>query len=574
MNGFRLSLFFLQCILTFPLTAGTISGIVSDEHGFPVAYASIYVKGTSKGTNSNLQGAYRIDLPPGTYELVFKYLGYKPHVEKVETGEEARVVSVKLEPEMIQLRAAVINANAEDPAYAVIRQAQKQRRHYLEQVDGYSCDVYIKGVQRLLKMPSRVMGMKVQVNGSLDTASGIIYLSESVSRFNFKQPDQIREEMLSSRVSGDNKAFSYNQASDMLFNFYQNLLVVPSLSDRGFISPIASNAMLSYKYKMIGTFYEDGQAIHKIQVIPRHKNDPVFSGTINIMDSTWRIHSLELFLTKDSQIEWVDTLHVNQVFVPVQKDVWMVISNKFNFSIRLFGIVFTGTYIGLNSNYVINPVFPPHYFNNELLHIQDNANKKDTVYWNQNRPVPLTTEEKTDYRKKDSIQVIHASRPYQDSVDQVQNRFHLSSLLLGYTHTDTWTHQSWTLEGPLKAIEFNTVQGLNLGLRLSYRKGMEENRSYMLGVSGGYGFSDRDGFGTVFGNYAYKPETFSKLSFSAGREYAQFNGNNPILPVINALYTLFNEQNYMKLYVKNYVNVSHSSELFNGFYLSPSLEYA
>ncbi|MFI5150172.1 MAG: DUF5686 and carboxypeptidase regulatory-like domain-containing protein [Bacteroidia bacterium] len=571
---YRITLFFLAC--TSLLQAAGITGTVTDEQGHPLAYASIYIKGTTKGTNSNLQGAYKLDLPPGSCEIIYKYLGYKPHTEHLEAGEETRVVNVKLEPEVVQLRAAVIDGNAEDPAYAIIRQAQKQRKHYLEQVDAYSCDVYIKGVQRLLKIPSRIMGKKVQVqvNGVIDTTSGIIYLSESVSRFNFKQNSQIREEMISSKVSGDNKAFSYNQASDMLFNFYENLLVVPSLSDRGFISPLASNAMLSYRYKMIGTFYEEGQAIHKIQVIPRRKNDPVFSGTINIMDSTWRIHSLELFLTKDSQIEWVDTLHVNQVFVPVKKDVWMIISNRFNFSIRLFGMVFTGTYIGLNSNYVLNPEFPPHYFNNELLHIQEDANKKDTAYWNRYRPVPLTVDEKKDYRRKDSIQVIRDSRSYKDSADRKHNRFHIPNLLMGYTHDNTFKHRSWTLDGPLQGIEFNTVQGFNPGSKFSFRQGLERNRSYTLGATAGYGFSNKDFYGSLFGNYSWKPEAFAKLSYSAGKEYAQFNGNNPILPLINSLYSLLNGQNYLKLYSKNYVNLTHSSELFNGFYLIPGLEYA
>ena len=63
------------------------------------------------------------------------------------------------------------------------------------------------------------MGLKVNMNASWDTATGIIYMSESVSKYNFKQPNKIKEEMISSLVSGNNQAFSYNQASEMFFNF-------------------------------------------------------------------------------------------------------------------------------------------------------------------------------------------------------------------------------------------------------------------------------------------------------------------------------------------------------------------
>jgi hypothetical protein len=40
--------------------------------------------------------------------------------------------------------------------------------------------------------------------------------------------------MISSLVSGNNQAFSYNQASDMFFNFYENVMDVVGLGARGF----------------------------------------------------------------------------------------------------------------------------------------------------------------------------------------------------------------------------------------------------------------------------------------------------------------------------------------------------
>ena len=45
--------------------------------------------------------------------------------------------------------------------------------------------------------------------------------------------------MVSSKVSGDNKAFSWNQAGDFDFNFYKNLLDAGELSDRGFVPPLS-----------------------------------------------------------------------------------------------------------------------------------------------------------------------------------------------------------------------------------------------------------------------------------------------------------------------------------------------
>lgn len=556
------------------MSAFTISGKITDEKNDPVPFANVYIKGTTHGTTSNIQGSYSLDLAPGKYELVFKLIGYKPHIEELDITNAGRTIDVKLIPESYQLKEAVVKADGEDPAYAVIRQAQKKRKYYLEQVDAYSCDVYIKGVQRILKAPKKIMGIEIDPDNEIDTTTGIVYLSESVSKFNFKQKDKIKEEMISSKVSGDNKAFSYNQASDMLFNFYENILEVDGLSERGFISPIANTALLNYKYKLLGTFFEDGQMINKIQVIPKRKNDPVFSGIINIMENTWRIHSLQLVLTKDAQIDFVDTLRINQVFLPVEKDVWLPFSTKFNFDFGVLGIKGDGMYVGVNSNYVIDPDFPKHFFTNEILKVNDDANKKDSAYWDTSRPVPLTVEEANDYRKRDSMSRIRHSKTYTDSTDKRNNKLKFKDLFLGYTHTNTFKKQSWSISGPLLGTQFNTVQGFNVSSSFNFTKSFENNRRYNVGCNAGYGFSNEDVFGGLHASWYYKPQKFAMISAYGGKEYTQFNNDRPIIPLINSLYSLLNEQNFMKLYLKYYAKVVHTSELFNGFYFSPAVEYA
>jgi len=566
--------FLLTLFLIKQASASTVSGKVTDETGKPAPFASVYIKGTTRGTTSNMDGMYSMELAAGTYELGFRLIGYKVHIEKVTLSNQNIFVDVKLVPESFQLRETVINASAEDPAYEVIRQAQKKRKFYLEQIDAYSCDVYIKGVQRILEKPKKIMGVEIDPDNEIDSTTGIIYLSESVSKFNFKQKDKVREEMISSKVSGNNKAFSYNQASDMLFNFYENLLEIDGLSERGFISPISGNAMLSYKYVLLGTFTEDGATINKIRVIPKRKNDPVFSGIINIMDESWRIHSLQLVLTKDAQIDFVDTLRINQVFLPVQKDAWLPFNTKFVFDFGFLGIKGDGMYVGVNSNYIIDPDFPKHFFTNELMKVNEDANKKDSSYWKDSRPIPLTLEEENDYRKRDSLSKIKNSKEYTDSTDRKGNKFKFKSLFLGYSHSNTFKKRSWSVSGPALGIQFNTVQGVNLSTTVDYSQRYENRTNWSLGGSLGYGFANVDFYGTVRGNYYYKPQKFASFGFSAGRDYAQFNRSRPILPLINSLYSLLNEQNFMKLYLNNYVNVYHSSELFNGFYFTANAQYS
>ena len=54
----------------------TITGKVIDEKGEPIPGVSILIKGTSKGTVSNLEGEYSLELDDPAAVLVFSYVGY------------------------------------------------------------------------------------------------------------------------------------------------------------------------------------------------------------------------------------------------------------------------------------------------------------------------------------------------------------------------------------------------------------------------------------------------------------------------------------------------------------------
>lgn len=54
-----------------------IKGIVTEESG-PLPGAGIFVKGTEKGTNTDFDGMYEIEVSPGDV-LVFSYVGYTTH---------------------------------------------------------------------------------------------------------------------------------------------------------------------------------------------------------------------------------------------------------------------------------------------------------------------------------------------------------------------------------------------------------------------------------------------------------------------------------------------------------------
>jgi len=571
---FKKLLVIVICILSIcNIQAANIKGIVTDAKQEAIPFASIFVAGTTIGTTSNESGQYILSLKPGKYTITAKSIGYSALSKEIQVENAEQEINFLLKEVTIKIKEFTVNAGAEDPAYAVIRNAIKKRKFYKEQVDAFSCDVYIKGVQKLKKKPNRVMGLKVTMNSSWDTASGIIYMSESVSKYNFKKPNKIKEIMISSLVSGNNQAFSFNQASDMFFNFYENVLDVVSLGARGFISPIANNALLTYRYKLIGTFYEQGMLVNKIQVIPKRKNDPAFAGIIYIMEDSWRIHSTNLYLTKEAQIDFVDSLYINQVFLPVTPEVWMPFSNNYTFTFDVLGFKGGGNYVGMNSNYIINPEFPANYFNNNLLEIKEGANKKDTAYWNSYRPVPLTAVEQRDYVWRDSITTIKESKPYKDSLDKVNNKFKFGNIIGGYEYANTFKKRTFKINSPISTLLFNTVQGITLGTRITYTQGLEKLKKNTYSGAIGYGFANKTWYGDISYNKQYNPLKFAQFTVKAGSTFEQYQPSS-ISELLNTTYTLLDERNYLKVYKSDFLSMKHYHEIANGFYLGIFADYA
>lgn len=569
-------IFLIVVLLFFPnvIFATRISGIVEDESNAGLAFAVVYVKGTSIGTTTNADGFYFLDVAPGTYKIGFQLIGYQQVEKPITIAQENLKLNVQLLPSTVLLNPIQISAAAEDPAYAVIRAAQKKRKYYLNLVKSYSCNVYIKGIEKVTKYPpKKIAGIKVSIGGLIDSASGILYLSESESNYFFSQPDKVHEEMIASKTSGKKNGFSYNRASDMDFNFYESAIKNPTLSERGFISPIAPAALRNYKYKLLGIFQENGEMINKIQVIPKRKEDAVFSGTIYIAENSWRIHSTDLMLDKNAGIEYVDTLRITQEYIQVKDSIWMPFKNNFEYIFGVLGFRGKGVYNAVISNYKLEDLSSSTRFTGAAITFSEDALNRDSAYWESKRIIPLTQAEIKDYTWRDSIEVVHSSEAYIDSVERKKNKFKWNNIIDGYTNESSLRKTRFEWEPMYNHISFNTVQGVVLAPTFVFTKKIGSVKSIELGGTAAYGFSNKAYYGYGHLGYTYNSKRFAKLSLSGGKDMLQFN-SNVISPLVNTLYTLLLKDNFMKLFEKYYTRMEHTTELLNGLILFNAVEYA
>ena len=246
---------------SFDTIAQKIYGTVFNSQGDLLPYASVIIKGTTKGTSANDKAKFSLNVLPGTYIIVCQNLGYTT-AEKTVTVKNDTEISFVLTQQKLSMETVVVTNGGEDPAYEVIRNAIKKRNYYFKQVDKFTCNIYGKDIIRLKSLPKKIFGQKIKTEDKKDmgvdsTGKGIVYLSESVSKVSVQQPDKFKLEVISSRVSGSD-GFGFNFPP--FISLYSNNVKVFSekFNPRGFISPIADGAIGFYKFKFLGTFFENG----------------------------------------------------------------------------------------------------------------------------------------------------------------------------------------------------------------------------------------------------------------------------------------------------------------------------
>ena len=553
-----------------------IKGSITDDKGNPMAFVNIYVQNTYIGTTSNEQGKFELNVKtPGTYIILFQYLGYKTEKKIVEAQNFPQSIDVILLEEEIKLNEVIINPNV-NPANEIIRNAIQNRIVNSEKTAKYKADFYSRGIFRVKNLPKSILGQKLDFFDDIidSTRSGILYLSETVSKIAFQKPDKLKEVIVASKVSGNDNGFSFNSAAQANFDFYENYLDF----DVKVISPIADNAFNYYKYTFEGSFTdENNQLINKIKVTPRRETEPAMNGYIYIVDDSYAIYAVDLSI-KGSQMQnpALNTLTLKQNFSYNNLNkIWAKNTQTIDFEAGIFGINMSGKFTYVYSNFEFPSQFERKTFTAEVLKFEENANKKEDSFWETIRPVPLTNEETTDYLKKDALQTKKKSKVYLDSIDAKRNKFRVLDIISGYTYNNSYKKWALRYEGPIFSTSFNTVQGWNSIVGLSYTKNNEEKRSFTrIGSRFNYGLTEEKFRATGSFVKKFNNTDDSTLSINGGSVASQFNASNPISRIVNSISSLYFVNNFMKLYENNFVSANFGREIVNGLNLNANLEYS
>jgi hypothetical protein len=133
-------MFFL--FLPVTLFATVVKGKITDEKGDALGFAAVFIKGTQKGVMADEQGNYVLSVSPGDYTLVCKFTAYKPGEEQIKIEENNLVVNFKLQYEKLKIKEVTVRANAEDPAYEIMRKVIERRKYHEKLIQSRETDIF------------------------------------------------------------------------------------------------------------------------------------------------------------------------------------------------------------------------------------------------------------------------------------------------------------------------------------------------------------------------------------------------------------------------------------------------
>ena len=560
-------------LATLPLVARVVKGKVLDENKQPLPFTTISLKGLDKKAVSNSNGEFNFDLPDGNYTLVYQHVGYATLSQELILNGNTQFLFIYLKPTELTLKEVVVKQGAKDPAYAIIRSAIKERKYNGNKAGAYYCEAYIKGLIRTNNYPNSLFGQKIDFEDGDTSKKKIIFLSESISDVYVNESSETKIVVKSTRVSGQTNGLGL--ATPLLLSFYNNIVDLPkSFNPRGFISPIADGALSFYTYKYLGAFFENGVQISRIQVIPKRKYEPLFEGYIQIVDDTWNIHSLSLSLNKESQLEFVDKLKIEQHYEMVSYQTWMIGSQTIYPEINFFGFDAGGYFTSVYSKYQTNKEFDKKTFGNVLMKYDSSSNKQPDSFWVKSRPIPLLSEEVRDFKQKDSLEKRREDPVYLDSLDKIQNKINPIALIInGQTIINRNKQINYTYDPLLKSVSYNTVEGLALQLSGTFQKEFTGRNQLSITPVLRYGVSNKHFNGFIRANYRFGKKYPNNIITSFGSRIYQFNNANPIPQIMNTFATIINGNNFMKLYQANFFQVSYRKGLGNGLDFNGFVNY-
>lgn len=580
----QLNRYIVLLILLFTATLGLsqrlLSGTVYDENYDPIPFAKIYVKNQSElRTVTDAEGYYEMRLFAGEYFLVISATGYDDREAYVTISDQNEVKDIQLFPtSVMDLESVEVSQKKSNPGRDIMLKVVAKKDsidpwNYPHTVHGY-----IRATEKIERKEKKdkkkkddentdPSGLEDPLNTSNqdDQLAGNMNLVEVDLTRHYGGNGKVKEIRNAYELRGEKRnRLYYTTTVKSNFNFFENYLHLDDLHQTPVSSPISGPGILSYKYRLVDQYEENGRKIHKIKIIPRNIATTTLEGYIYVIDSVWLIDRVEFTMEKGNLLVY-DYFSITQEFSHPGDTLCLLEKQELNYGVKFKDESSECKTIATFDSYNFKPVFGKKFFNNELAVTEEEAYEKDTSYWRANRKTELSPEEQRYILVKDSIRDHHNRKEYLDSVDKEFNRVTALKLLWwGVDHRNRDKGTQWTINSLAGIARPIYIAGPRVAPGFFFFKKWESQRTFDSYTEISYGFLNQDIKGRFNGDFRYDPFHFGTLSFGFGHGFDVIRG-------YDAITQIYKRDNFIEV---TEMNIGNLFELVNGLYFEATFSFA
>ncbi len=567
------TLFFLGFSLVADAQYFTLSGKIVDAQLQPISYVTVRLKNEDLGTTSDAKGKYELKVPNGKHELVFSMIGYTQQTAVVIIDKQNVTQNIILQKSTNTITGIRVTNTKKDRSEEIVRNTIEAKEKLQKNAGSFNVKMYIKASQQKEppKTATRFFGkvfydsteIKKDSSTKAKDALNNMSLREVVVNVDFQYPNKIKETREGVKKLGDASSLFYQSRTEGDFNFYKNLVSIPSLSEMSFLSPISYSGLIAYKYKMLNVIVKNSIKYYHIKVSPTKTGNALLEGDMIIQDSTWALTDFTFVFPKYHTPEY-SFFQLQQSYSEISENNWLPTKQIFTYKSatdnKTSGV--TSVYY---SNYILDTIFPKKHFGEELSSTSQEAYERDSNFWNTQRAEPLSEKEVQYIQFKDSVYQITHSTKYLDSVDKETNKITAKKILFnGVTfykrsnERNLYINSLSTIWNPL------FMGGARYGTGGRYYRKLKKKKAIGGYAYANYGPNNDDIIGAMNVGYTYNPFNQGKISFNVGSSFDFiFNGD--------AIVNMISRSN---IYKKNNFSINHKIELINGLFLDNEVEFA
>ena len=407
----------LVLFLTFSVNVlgQKITGVILDAStGDSLSLAGVSYKERKTSTIADIDGLFSIARINGA-TLTFSCMGYKEEKVNITKATPSRL-TIKLKPDTKTMQEVVIKAERkryvrkDNPAVELMKRViEKKKSSRLENHDYFMYNKYQKlsmalNDYKVKELDSTDVGkvkwtQQAELSPYNNKMVVPISLDETVTQHIYRKDPKSEKDIITGEQStGLNQLFATGEMINTtlkevfqdvdIYDQYIKLLKFP------FLSPIASGATAFYRYYITDTVLVDRDSCYHLTFTPNNPQDIGFNGDIYILkDSTLHVKKCHLSIPKKSDVNFVSSLHIDQVYSQLSNEEWALTNDDMWAEMTLLGkslLVVRNTRL---SDYSFEPLHKNLFKGQaKVKHMADSRNQ-DEEFWDKYRAVELSQKE-------------------------------------------------------------------------------------------------------------------------------------------------------------------------------------